>query len=276
MGLGRGVLQEIIALKRTGMLPGRAKVIEIGAQQLSNDFLRADAELDELAREFSLSAPPQLATPIAAGFTAAGLELQSDQAPASRAFWEAIGFQYAALDFDGHRDSCALDLNRDQVPAELHNKFDLAINTGTTEHVANQDHAFRVIHDLVRKGGVMLHELPAMGMPTHGLLTYTMKFFWHLCRENAYQVLRLEMLPGGIAPLPDNIVATNRQYGRLQAAHPFESEPIRDRYIAASLRKVTGAAYVTPLDVPADIMPPKPSGLVNRGLRQVWNRLRSQ
>jgi hypothetical protein len=276
MGLGSDILRETIALRRAGMLPDRAKVIEIGAQQLSNDFLRADAELAELTREFGLSALPHLGTPIGVGYTATGLELQSDEAPSSRIFWEAIGCQYAAIDFDGHRDSYAVDLNRDRVPAELHNKFDLAINTGTTEHVANQDHAFRVIHDLVRKGGIMAHELPAAGMLTHGLVTYTMKFFWHLCRENGYQVLRLEMLPGGAAPLPDNIVATNRQYGRAHAAHPHEGEPIRDWYIAASLRKVSGAAYVTPLDLPPEIMPSKPLRSVNRGLRQVWNRLRKQ
>lgn len=276
MGLGSDILRETVALKRAGMLPSSAKVIEIGAQQLSNDFLRADAELAELTHAFRLSAPPRLGTPIGVGHTAAGLELQSDQAPSSRVFWEAIGFRYAALDFDGHRDSYAVDLNRDEVPAELRHAFDVVINTGTTEHVANQDHAFRVIHDLVRRGGIMIHELPATGMLTHGLFTYTLKFFWHLCRENDYQVLRLEMLPGGAAPLPDDIAISNRQYGRAREAHPLEAEPIRDWYIAASLRKIRDVEFVTPLDLPVEIMPVKPPHEISRGLRRVWRRLRGR
>lgn len=276
MGLGSDILREISALKRAGLLPNGAKVIEIGAQQLSNDFLRAEADGAALARAFGLTALPRLGSPIEAGCTATGLELQSDQAPSSRIFWETIGCQYAAVDFDGHRDSHALDLNRDPVPATLRNSFDLVVNTGTTEHVANQDHAFRVIHDLVRKGGIMMHELPAGGMLTHGLFTYTMKFFWHLCRENNYQVLRLEMLPGGVAPLPDNIAASNREYGRTHAAYPLESEPIRDWYIAASLRKCSGAAYVTPLDLPVEIMPAKPRRADHRGWRQMWYRWRNR
>jgi hypothetical protein len=50
----------------------------------------------------------------------------SDYAPSSREFWTSLGFQYAALDFDGHRDSVAIDLNRDLVPEEFANTCDLS------------------------------------------------------------------------------------------------------------------------------------------------------
>ena len=190
MGLGSNILQEIIDLKRADALIDATRIVEIGSQQLSNDFLRADAQLKEVFELFGRPAVPRLGEPIAVGYLG-GLELQSANAPPSQLFWEALGFHYATIDFDGHRHSYPLDLNKDSVPRHWRNNFDLAINAGTTEHLANQDNAFRVIHDLVRKGGIMIHELPAGGMPTHGLITYTMKFFWHLCRENRYQVLRL-------------------------------------------------------------------------------------
>jgi hypothetical protein len=38
---------------------------------------------------------------------------------ANRIFWESLGFRFAALDFDGHRDSTAIDLNKDTVPRRL-------------------------------------------------------------------------------------------------------------------------------------------------------------
>ncbi len=247
MGLGTGTLREIIELKRSAALNGMTKVVEIGAQQLASDFL-----LD-------------------AGH-AEGLELQSDLAPSSRPFWESLGFEHSTIDFDGHRHSYPLDLNRDTVPAAWRNRFDLCVNAGTTKHVANQDRAFHVIHDLVRKGGIMVHELPAAGMLTHGLVTYTMKFFWHLCRENGYEVLRLEMLPGGVAPLPDDIVLSNAQLGRSRDGTPFQEEPIRNWGIFASLRKLTDRAYVTPLDLPPEVMPKEGHASVARArsLRRIW------
>jgi SAM-dependent methyltransferase len=226
------------------------RVVEIGAQQLSNSFLRSD----EMLRELFGGKPPQLGQARDAGF-AGGLELQPDDAPPARPFWEALGFDYAAIDFDGHRDSRAVDLNRDAVPREWKGRFDLAVNAGTTEHVVNHGTAFQVMHDLVRPGGIMIHEVPAAGMLTHGMVNYTMKFFWHLCRENNYEVMCLEMAPGGAAPLPDNIVATNRRWGRNRSAPRLEAEPIRDWYIFASLRKPKDVPFVTPLDLPPEVMP---------------------
>jgi cyclopropane fatty-acyl-phospholipid synthase-like methyltransferase len=56
-----------------------------------------------------------------------------------------------------------LDLNHDIVPEDWRSRFDLLINAGTTEHVVNHDNAFRVMHDLVKVGGFMIHEVPVAG-----------------------------------------------------------------------------------------------------------------
>jgi hypothetical protein len=268
MGLGSNILREIIDLKRSGALTNMNKVVEIGAQQLNNDILRSKALIEEVCGLFGQTVIPQLGAPTDAGYEGT-LELQSELAPPSQPFWEALRLEYATIDFGGHRNSRALDLNRDRVPRGWHNRFDLLVNAGTTEHVANQDNAFRVMHDLVRKGGIMIHELPSAGMPTHGLVTYTIKFFWHLCRENGYEVLRLEMIPGGASPLPGDIAASNVQFGRGGAAPQFQSEPIRDWAIFASLRKLNNAAYVTPLDLPPDAMPKPAHSFTGRGLRWI-------
>jgi hypothetical protein len=274
MGIGSNILREIIDLKRSGALADMNKVVEIGAQQINNDVLRSDALVQEVCGLFGVDAAPRLGTPTDAGY-AGSLELQSELAPPSQPFWEALRFEYATIDFGGHRNSRALDLNRDRVPRDWHRRFDLLVNAGTTEHVANQDNAFRVMHNLVRKGGVMIHELPGAGMPTHGLMTYTLKFFWHLCRENDYEVLRLEMIPGGRAPLPGDIVVSNAQFGRGGSVTQFQSEPIRDWAIFASLRKRNDAAYATPLDLPPDAMQKAAHSFTGRGLqwaRQQWKR----
>lgn len=217
MGLGRTFLSVLIDLRRRGHVADNARVIEIGSQQLSDDFLEAD-ELDELYGLFG-RARPEL------GASQASEKLRDD-APAARPFWTSLGCSYAAIDYDGHRDSTALDLNRDSVPDKLLGAFDLVVNSGTTEHVANQDNAFRVIHDLTARDGIMMHEVPAGGWD-HGLISYNPTFFLYLEKQNDYEL----------------ISKIDRREN--------------DMTIRACLRKRNDRPFETPLDVPNEIMPMK-------------------
>src|SRR3984893_7732673 len=202
----------LIALRRSGRLPDRARVVEIGAQQLSNSFLRAEAPLAELYGLFGRK-PVDLGAPREA-VTIDGVERQAETAPASQPFWESLGFSYNAVEYGGHRGVTSLDLNRDHVPYRLRSSFDLIVNAGTTEHVVNQDNAFRVMHDLTKVGGVMMHEVPAGGMLTHGVISYNAQFFWLLCRENNYEVLDLTVSHGANGPVSDDVVQSNARFGR--------------------------------------------------------------
>ena len=49
----------------------------------------------------------------------------------------------------------------------------MVTNFGTTEHIANQLQSFKIIHDLAAPGALMLHVVPAGGMPMTGPLLYT-------------------------------------------------------------------------------------------------------
>jgi SAM-dependent methyltransferase len=250
MGLSNVFLNDLCELKARNALDGFSSVIEIGAQQLSNAFLRSN---DLLSRCYQVFEKREVALGEAIDSpTVDGLEWLSEQNPSSRHFWNSIGFQYASVEFDGHRDSIALDLNRDSVPKRMRNAYDLVVNTGTTEHVANQDNAFRVIHDLCKPGGVMFHELPAGGMMTHGLITYTPKFFWNLCRENDYQILflRVDGYPG--ISVPSDVRSSNMQFA---GADDIPSEmTVPDFAVRAALRKTHDSAFITPLDLPPELM----------------------
>jgi hypothetical protein len=259
-------LIDLLQLRQTGTIAGLDRVVEIGAQQLSSAFLRSRRILRQL---YEASGRPytELGTSEFVGTAggeatrlSAALAYLPTTAPPSRLFWESLGFKYAAVDFGGHRDSIPLDLNRDEVPDELRGSFQLAINAGTTEHVANQDNAFRVIHDLVCRGGIMMHEVPAQGMMNHGLINYNPKFFWHLCRENGYEVLSMIVTGWTATPVPENVLDSNRVYG-----HPAKiaddgvyfinskiAESVPDFMIRATLRKLDDRPFVTPLDLPTD------------------------
>ncbi len=251
MGLAADTILHLINLRRAGRLPDRARVVEIGAQQLSNSFLRGKAELAELYGLFDrppLELGPQQETTIVDG-----IERQAESAPASQPFWESLGFTYEAVEYGGHRGVTSLDLNRDSVPDALRGAFDLIINAGTTEHVVNQDNAFRVIHDLAKVGGVMLHELPGGGMLTHGVVSYNPQFFWLLCRDNNYDVFDLTVSNAGDAPVSNDVVQSNAQFAKSRNA--IQSQiPVPILLLTAILQKTNDHAFVTPLDVPAEAL----------------------
>jgi hypothetical protein len=232
MGLGIGFLHSLIALKRAGHLEGTKRIVEIGAQQLGDTLLQAP-ELAELYGLFGRT-QPYLGELSGDDFT--------NKAPPAEPFWRSLGFDYAAIDFGGHRNSIALDLNRDSVPGHLRGAFDFVVNAGTTEHVANQDNAFRVIHDLTADGGIMLHEVPSSGVEfNHGLIAYNPKFFHILCRDNAYRVL---LDAGGVGA------------------------------IRLALWRPPRGSYRTPMDLPDLLVPSKPYDMARILHRRLRDRIR--
>jgi hypothetical protein len=257
MGLGSFFLVDLIDLKRGGFLTGANKVIEIGAQQLADSFLTSDSLLDEVFALFGRSRP-DLGKPH-------GSFSMAEDAPSSRRFWTALGFDYAALDFDGHRDSIAIDLNRDSVPTQFVGAFDLVVNTGTTEHVANQDNTFRVIHDLTRKGGVAYHEVPAT-MTDHGLFNYNPRFFWKLRDANDYEVLSMKVFTSGEEPVPPHIQENNERFGgglSIGVSH------LTSMSIRVSFRKRNRRPFGSPMDLPDAMMPGRLKKLATAAKRAI-------
>lgn len=256
MGLGGGFLANFIELKRSGRIDGAARVVEIGSQQLDDEFLQSD---DLLSEAYSLFGRPRahLGEPV-------GRENFTEKAPPAAAFWSSLGFEYFAIDYGGHRNSVALDLNRDAVPANLKGSFDLVVNAGTTEHIANQDNAFRVIHDLARRGGVMLHEVPAGGMINHGFFNYHPRFFQNLAAFNLYEVVRLAVNFGNRSVMLDDLRVTNIEVD--ENKQELRHDTVVDYVIRAAFRRQTDKEFVTPLDVP-----PQTLGLKHR---QPWLGLR--
>lgn len=246
MALNNVFLEDMIELRRRGAVGDGGSVIEIGAQQLANNFLRQHELLSQCYALFDRMRT-ELGAPIASRAVNQLEELAEDN-PTSRHFWQSIGFSYATVDFDGHRASTPLDLNRDHVPRRMRAAFDLVVNTGTTEHLANQDNAFRVIHDLCGPGGLMYHQVPAGGMMTHGLITYTPKFFWHLCRENGYEPVILRVSSHPANPVPQDVRDANLSYA---GSDPILVDQVPDFMIGAALRKPHDRPFVTPRDFPS-------------------------
>src|SRR5262245_19920801 len=238
MGLSVQFLEDLIALKRRGFSVQR--VAEIGAQQLSDQFLSATKPLADIYRLYGRERVG-LGQP-------AGAQNFTKSAPQSVAFWQSLGIECVSIDLA--EDAIKLDLNRDTVPREHCGRFDLVINAGTTEHVANQDNAFRIIHDLTRNGGIMWHEVPAFTFG-HGLVNYSPKLFIQLVRQNAYEPLFIRVSRSADEKVPRYIEAMNRRWGD---GHAMDFTDLPSLTIRAAMRRTTADAFVTPLDLPRSLM----------------------
>jgi len=250
MGVNSKDLRLLLKLAERGLIKRRGKIVEIGAQQLSNDFLRARNLVQKAESTFAAEHAFKLAHPQFIGIGVDGIELQSDTMPFARDFWTALGFTYAAIDVDGSPDSIALDLNVDEVPRTLRSEFDLVTNLGTTEHVCNQLNAFKVIHDLAAPGAVMIHHLPGGGGLDHGLFNYNPKFFWVLARSNDYGWLYADYSGGpDLYDIPKDIRDFVSEYEPAAAAQ-LSVQKIGTYSIQIAFKKLHDIPFVPPIDVP--------------------------
>jgi hypothetical protein len=253
MGIGANDLRNLMHLRDIGALPERGSIIEIGAQQLADDFLTDTAGLEKARTSFRLDRPFQIAaTP--APQTASGhlVPLRADAPPAAE-FWHWLGYQYASIDIDSSPGSIPLDLNYDRVPRRHAGKYSIVTNYGTTEHIANQLNAFRVIHDLTAPGGIMIHVVPAQGMFNHGLINYNLKFFWMLSRSNGYGWLDMDFRTGHIpsSVSPDLVNEIARYHPDIIERCASYQAP--DGAIFVAMRKDFDIPFVAPLDVPSGV-----------------------
>src|SRR5258708_988403 len=249
--MGASILPLLTTLKRRGYIPNGSAVIEIGAQQLDESFVAATRDIEATGRFFGVTSPPP-------SFTWTGPRSDTNVlagAPLARDFWTWLGLNYASIDIDGSPGSIPLDLNYDEVPAELVGRYDVVTNFGTTEHVANQLQSFKIIHDLASAGALMLHVLPAGGTPNHGLVSYNPKFFWMLGRSNGYKIAFMTMNQSERdAGLPQDLLEFLALY-EPQAESDFAEFRMPVTSVVVALQKVFDTPFVAPIDVPTGTMP---------------------
>ena len=137
-----------------------------------------------------------------------------------------------------------IDLNSAAVPRRLRG-FDLVVNRHATEHARNQINAFRVVHDLAARNGIMYHEVASDGLATAGLISYQLRFFMDLARANEYVVL-------------------------------FVKADAATRTIHAAFRRQPQYVYAPPLDLPEHMPPPPPRTVFACGLRAAISRARAR
>jgi hypothetical protein len=181
MGLGPPVLELYRQLKLRGALDGISEVMELGSQ----DFWCPQSNLVKgLCAAFGRPAP-----------TPGLLNTDNAQQQPARLLYEALGLEYHCVDVDGRVGTLILDLNFDSTPEEHKGKYGLVTNHGTSEHLLNQLNVFKMMHELARPGGVMVHAVPFTVHLEHGFFNYQPNFFECLARYNSYETLGIWVGP---------------------------------------------------------------------------------
>jgi hypothetical protein len=143
-----------------------------------------------------------------------------------------------------------MDLNYDEVPAEHKGKYALVTNLGTTEHAANQLNAFKIIHDFTAPNGVMIHTLPFQGFSAHGFMSYSMQFFWMLCRSNLYRVIDVNLTFWNRYKIPENVVQFAKENSAIfQEKDHIAQQEFQDVGVIVILQKPCDIDFVPPIDV---------------------------
>ena len=218
-------LMRIMELRAQGLLPPGSAIIELGAQQVRCQ------DSEEVVRQF-----------IAYFDSAASYSRKQIARFADGGYFgellTACGFDYRSIDLIKGYNTVLLDLNIHTLPEELHGRFDLVTNFGTTEHLINQLLAMKTVHDATKPGGAIYHDLPMSGYLQHGYFLYTPVFFNDLAAANEYRVVQQHY---SRAAAPVTAPEFMRENGY--------TEPVfTDFGIEFVLQKSSDAAFRMPLD----------------------------
>lgn len=133
----------------------------------------------------------------------------SDPAIAERtgkAYFENRGIKHVSVDLNGLHGSLVRDLRKPRQFLDLHERFDVVTNAGTTEHVeplSAQFECFNILHDCAKVGGILIHlnpdvdELDNSGAwKYHCSIYYSAGFYDMLAAACHYELLSNTVISG--------------------------------------------------------------------------------
>ena len=113
-------------------------------------------------------------------------------------YFTNLGYDHTSVDLNGNRGSLIKDLTKSADFSEWPEYFDILTNSGTTEHVEpfeSQYDCFKILHDCVKIGGLMIHLIPDIEPLTQGHFAnhcnyyYSETFFNNLALNCNYTIL---------------------------------------------------------------------------------------
>ena len=191
MAITSYLYQILISLKKKELISsGKTNsILEIGEQNWYGDVSFQDLKKaidnysDSKNKEILLRKLNEITT-----LTELGKDPKTFAFDLAKLFYRAIFDykEYLALDLQGSEHSINFDLNNEYKDVK---KYDVVTNIGTSEHIFNQLAVFKTIHNSVKAGGLIIHQLPGQGYYDHGFYNYQPTFFFDLAQANNYLMI---------------------------------------------------------------------------------------
>lgn len=191
MALALPHIKFLLDLRKAGIFKSPARLIEFGEQNWFGDVPATEifnvANLLSCSEEFKNILKEKLTLCI--NDVQSGISEKQTMALFSLAklyYYTVFNLsKHDAVDLHGTSIAQKYDLNN---PLPIKEKYDIAINFGTGEHVFNQYQFFKNLHDVTDAGGYMLHSMPNQGCYDHGFFNYHPTFLFDLAEANNYKI----------------------------------------------------------------------------------------
>jgi len=104
-------------------------------------------------------------------------------------FFSALGCSTVhSLDVSDY-EGCTFNIDLNQpVPKELHNKYDIIIDSGTIEHIFHLPNVLQNIHSMLKTGGRVIHCSPTTNHVDHGFYMFSPTLFHDYYSMNRYEI----------------------------------------------------------------------------------------
>jgi len=86
------------------------------------------------------------------------------------------------------------DLNCENIPTELLDKFDLILDGGTIEHVFHLPNVLRNIFKMLKIGGRIIHFSPSSNHMDHGFYMFSPTFFSDYYKTNNFDINSIQVI----------------------------------------------------------------------------------
>lgn len=166
MGVSRGWIK---LLMREGKNSFGGSVLTIGRQ----DVYATCKNLQKWAKEVNFQLVPDVEISISAKD-----EFRERQFITDVSLFLSLGFESIDSIDNSDFEQCTIvhDLNKD-VPVDLHKRFDVIFDGGSSEHIFNISKVFENYYKMLKIGGRIIHSLPSSNHVDHGFYMFSPTLF---------------------------------------------------------------------------------------------------
>jgi hypothetical protein len=111
--------------------------------------------------------------------------------------FKKLGCEYDIFDIFAHQGiEEFLNLN-ENIPTQMHQKYDVVLDPGTLEHCFNVGSAIKNMASMVKETGYIIHHNPLI-MVNHGFYNFSPTFYFDFYAKNGFEIVDFPLVDEGL------------------------------------------------------------------------------